>query len=167
MSWKTYSRFLFCMVMAWVQLVLKMIHNCNCDIIPSTGYHKKCEQVLKRTTRIWSQVGQQSYFGRQTGDFGGNAHRGTRWHLVQSFGGPFHSKITWAGTEGSVFLLFVHWNRVHIAEVSDQCNWIPFGRDCKDWKCKDLKFNWCRQRIWLWGEMGQQNCKSRWNLIGC
>ena len=30
------------------------------------------------------------------GDFGGNAHRGTRWHSMQSFGGPFHSKITWA-----------------------------------------------------------------------
>ena len=32
------------------------------------------------------------------GDFGGNAHRGTRWHSMQSFGGHFHSKITWAGT---------------------------------------------------------------------
>ena len=31
------------------------------------------------------------------GDFGGNAHRGTMWHSVQGFGGPFHSKITWAG----------------------------------------------------------------------
>ena len=30
-------------------------------------------------------------------DFGGNAHRGTRWHLMQSFGGPFHSKVTWTG----------------------------------------------------------------------
>ena len=28
------------------------------------------------------------------GDFGGNAHRGTRWRSMQSFGGPFHSKIT-------------------------------------------------------------------------
>ena len=25
-------------------------------------------------------------------DFGGNAHRGTRWHSMQSFGGPFHSQ---------------------------------------------------------------------------
>ena len=27
------------------------------------------------------------------GDFGGNAHMGTRSHLVQSFGGLFHCKI--------------------------------------------------------------------------
>ena len=27
------------------------------------------------------------------GDFGGNAHKGTRGHSMQSFGGPFHSKI--------------------------------------------------------------------------
>ena len=36
--------------------------------------------------------------GLTEGDFGGNAHRGTRWYSMQSFGGPFHSKITWAGT---------------------------------------------------------------------
>ena len=49
------------------------------------------------------------------GDFGGNAHRGTRCHSMQSFAGSFHSKITWAGIglrEGcngrSVLLLFVH-----------------------------------------------------------
>ena len=27
------------------------------------------------------------------GDFGGNIHRGTRSHSMQSFGGPFNSKI--------------------------------------------------------------------------
>ena len=27
------------------------------------------------------------------GDFGGNAHRGTRSHSIQSFGGPLHIKI--------------------------------------------------------------------------
>ena len=32
------------------------------------------------------------------GDFGGNAHRGTTYHSMQSFGGPFHSKTTSAGT---------------------------------------------------------------------
>ena len=32
------------------------------------------------------------------GDFGGNAHRGTRWHSMQSFDGPFHTKITWDRT---------------------------------------------------------------------
>ena len=32
------------------------------------------------------------------GDFGGNAHRGTREHLKQRFDGPLHSKITWART---------------------------------------------------------------------
>ena len=31
------------------------------------------------------------------GDFDGKAHRGTRCHSMQSFGGPFHSKITLAG----------------------------------------------------------------------
>ena len=30
--------------------------------------------------------------------FGGNAHRGTRSHSIQTFGGPFHSKMTGAGT---------------------------------------------------------------------
>ena len=30
--------------------------------------------------------------------FGGNARRGTRWHSMQSFGGPTHSTITWTGT---------------------------------------------------------------------
>ena len=29
-----------------------------------------------------------------TGDFGGNVQRGGRWCLMQSFSGPFHSKIT-------------------------------------------------------------------------
>ena len=35
------------------------------------------------------------------GDLGGNAHRGTRWHWMQSFGGSFTVKyllVTWAGT---------------------------------------------------------------------
>ena len=32
------------------------------------------------------------------GDFGGNAHRGARWHSMESFGSSFHSKITWDGT---------------------------------------------------------------------
>ena len=67
------------------------------------------------------------------------------WHSMQSSGGPFHSKITWAGTglieavtEESVFIVH-YWNEVHIAEVPDVCNWIQFGIDCKDWKYKDLK----------------------------
>ena len=30
--------------------------------------------------------------------FAWKAHRGTRWHSMQSFGGPSHSKITWVGT---------------------------------------------------------------------
>ena len=97
-----------------------------------------------------------------------------RWHSMQSFGGPFHSKITWAGTglrEGcnrrEFFLLFIDWNGVHIAEVLDVRNWIPFGRDYKNWKYKDLKLKWCRQWIWLWGKTSQQNSSSRINLIGC
>ena len=32
------------------------------------------------------------------GDFGGNAYSGTRWDSIQTFDGPFHSKITWART---------------------------------------------------------------------
>ena len=55
---------------------------------------------------------------------------------MQSFGDPFHSKITWTGTgliEGCnrrkcVFIA----NGVHIDEVPDVFNWIQFGRDCKD-----------------------------------
>ena len=35
---------------------------------------------------------------RLPGDYDRNAYRGTRWNLAQSFGGPFHSDITWAGT---------------------------------------------------------------------
>ena len=73
---------------------------------------------------------------------------------MQSFGGPFHSKMTWAGTglvEGcnrrKCVLWFVHWNWVHIDEVPDVCNWIWFCRYFKDWKYKDLKLKWCRQRI--------------------
>ena len=31
----------------------------------------------------------QSFGGPFPGDFGGNAHRGARWHSMQSFGGPF------------------------------------------------------------------------------
>ena len=107
------------------------------------------------------------------GDFGGNTHRDTRWHLVRSFGGPFHSKITWAGTglikgcNRRVFLLFVQWNGVHIAEVSGVCNLIQFRRDCKDWKYNDLKLKWCRQTIWLWVKTGQQNSTSRLIKSGC
>ena len=86
----------------------------------------------------------------------------------------FHSKITRAGTglikgcnRRKCILLFIHWNGLHIAEVLDVCNWIQFGRDCKDWKSKDLTLKWYRQRIWLWGKTGQQNSSSRLNLIGC
>ena len=67
-----------------------------------------------------------NFLRQEPDDFGGNAHRGTRWYLMQNFGGPFHIKIAWAETglieavtEGSVFLLFVHWNEVHIGELSD------------------------------------------------
>ena len=63
------------------------------------------------------------------------------------FCGSFHSKITWATTgltEGfnrrkCILVIFVHWNELHICEVSDVCNWIQFGKDCKDWKYKDVK----------------------------
>ena len=30
---------------------------------------------------------------------------------------------------------------MQVAEVPDACNWIQFGRDCKDSKYKDLKSN--------------------------
>ena len=56
---------------------------------------------------------------------------------MQSFGSPFHSEITWPGTgltearnrRKCFYCLFIG---VHIAEVPDVCNWIQFGRDCKD-----------------------------------
>ena len=67
----------------------------------------------------------------------------------------------------NIFLLFVHWNKVHTGEVSDVGNWIQFGTDFKDWKCKDLKLKWCKERIWLWGKMSQldMEVKSDWMLI--
>ena len=67
----------------------------------------------------------------------------------------------------NIFLLFVHWNEVHTGEVSDVGNWIQFGTDCKDWKCKNLKLKWCKERIWLWGKMSQldMTVKSDWMLI--
>ena len=79
------------------------------------------------------------------------------------FGGPFHSKtITWAETgliEGcnrrKCVFLFVHWNEVSTGEVYDVGNWIQFGRNCKDWKYKDLKLKGCKERIWLRGETGR------------
>ena len=108
------------------------------------------------------------------GDLSGNAHRGTKWHSMQSFGGPVYSKITWAGTgliEGcnrrKCVLLFIHWNGVYIAEVPDVCNWIQFGRDCHNCKYKDLELKLCRQRIWLRGKTSRQNSTSKLNLIGC
>ena len=55
----------------------------------------------------------------------------------------------------NIFLLFVHWNEVRTGEVSDVANWIQFETDCKDWKSKDLKLKWCKERIWLWGKMSQ------------
>ena len=33
-----------------------------------------------------------------SGNFGGNAHRGTKSHSMQNFGCPLHSKMIWAGT---------------------------------------------------------------------
>ena len=67
----------------------------------------------------------------------------------------------------NIFLLFVHWNEVHTGEFSDVGNWIQFGTDCKDCKCKDLKLKWCKERIWLWGKMSQldMTVKSDWMLI--
>ena len=91
------------------------------------------------------------------GDFGRNAHRGTRWRSMQSFGGLFHSKITWAGIG-----LIEGCNRrkctlnncslklsSHCWWGFDVCNCIQFGRDRGGCKYKDLKLKWCRQRIWL------------------
>ena len=43
--------------------------------------------VPEKATCLW----------KHPGDFGGNADRGKRCHSMQSFGGPFHIKITWAG----------------------------------------------------------------------
>ena len=73
----------------------------------------------------------------------------------------FHSS---AG-ERLQFLLFVHWNEVHTGEVSDIGNWIQFGTDWKDWKCKGLKLKW--DRIWLWGKISQLDVevKSDWMFI--
>ena len=67
----------------------------------------------------------------------------------------------------NISFLLVHWNEVHNGEVSDVGNWIQFGTDCKDWKCKDLKWKWCKERIWLWGNMSQldMKVKSDWMLI--
>ena len=31
-----------------------------------------------------------------------------------------------------MFLLFAHWNEVHIGEVSDVCKGIELVRECKD-----------------------------------
>ena len=90
------------------------------------------------------------------------------------FDGPFHSKITWAGTgliEGcnrrKCLLIFVRWNEVHTGKVSDVCNWIQFGRDWDTWIFNLYKLKWCKERIWLWGKMGRQNSTSKLNLIGC
>ena len=63
------------------------------------------------------------------------------------------------------FVLFVLWNEVHTGEVSNIGKWIQFGRDCKDWKCKNLKLKWCDKRIWLWDKTGQQNSTLKLNLI--
>ena len=49
-----------------------------------------------RVSQITFDITRKS--GYLSGDFGRNAHKGRRWHSMQSFGGPFHSKITWAGT---------------------------------------------------------------------
>ena len=38
-----------------------------------------------------------------------------------------------------MFLLSALCNEVHVGEVFILYNWIKFGRDCKDWKYKDLK----------------------------
>ena len=67
----------------------------------------------------------------------------------------------------NIFLLFVHWNEVHTGEVSDVGNWIQFETDCKDWKCKDLKLKWRKERIWLWGKISQLDIevKSDWMFI--
>ena len=66
----------------------------------------------------------------------------------------------------SVLLLFNCWNEVHTGgEVYGVSNWIKFGRDCKDWKYKDLKLKRCRQRIWLWGKTGRENLTSELNLL--
>ena len=90
------------------------------------------------------------------------------------FGGPFHRKITWAGT-----VLIEDCNRRNCVLViyslkwsahwwgSDVCNWSQFSRDCKNWTYKDLKLKWCRQRIWLRGKTGRQNSTLKLNLIGC
>ena len=104
-----------------------------------------------KTTAVWCR----HTCGPQPSDFGGNAHRGTRWHLVQSSGGPFHSKITWAGTgliEGynrrkSSYDLFIEMECILLRFATNVSNWIQFGSDCKDWKYKDLKLKWRRQRI--------------------
>ena len=114
----------------------------------------KFSTAVKREIKIFSR----------SNDFGGNAHRGTRRYSMQSFGGHFHSKITWAGAG-----LIEGCNRkIQVCScylfIEMKCT---RGRYCKDWKYKNLKLKRCRQRIWLWGKTGRQNSPSKLNLIGC
>ena len=87
---------------------------------------------------------------------------------MQSFGGPFHSKIltcnlSWDSpnrrlemkevSSCHLFSEMKHTPRVHIDEVSKVCNRIKFGRHCKDWKYKDLKLKYVDRG---------SDCEVRW-----
>ena len=51
------------------------------------------KNFASRVITIYRRVTALKRFLHLPGDFGRNADRGTRWHSIQSFGGPFHSKI--------------------------------------------------------------------------
>ena len=102
------------------------------------------------------------------GDFGGNAHKGTRWHSMQSFGGLFHSKITWVGTgltegctEESIFIemecILLRFPTYVIGSSLAEIVKIEIHGS-------QIKMMWTK--IWLWGKTGRQNFSSKLNLIG-
>ena len=111
---------------------------------------------------------------RHTRWFWRECSQGYKVTLMQRFGGPFQSKITWAGTG-----LIKGCNRkkcaIVICLLKWSAHWLGFpthviasslSEFCKD---KYPKLKWWRQRIWLWGKKGRQNLTHRlnpdWQLI--
>ena len=82
-----------------VQLKKRMMsHQVKCNKYKKITFPCLLSVLTWITSRFSSHLPESDFALNYPGDFGGNAHRGIRWHSMQSFGGPFHSKITWAGT---------------------------------------------------------------------
>ena len=85
--------------MAVQRLKIRRHYTPVCDLVKTDVYQEVMENFMwSRKTKLEESGHPDIEAQSLPGDYGGNAHRGTRCHSMQSFDGLFHCKISRAGT---------------------------------------------------------------------